>query len=142
MTEDTAKYGKRYSDGLLAKQRYYLNNKEQIRKRTKEYYRVNPLVQLLRNAKSRSKKRGWDFTIEINDLVIPDKCPILNIPLVTATGYGLGNSPSLDRIDNSLGYIKGNVRVISNRANRLKCDMTVEECECILNDLKSIRKVK
>ena len=33
-------------------------------------------------------------------------------------------SPSLDRIKPHIGYIRGNVRVISYQANRIKCDCT------------------
>lgn len=45
-------------------------------------------------------------------------------------------SPSLDRIDSSKGYVKGNVRVISARANMLKNNATVEELTLVLKDLK------
>ena len=44
--------------------------------------------------------------------------------------------PSLDRIDGAKGYVKGNVRVISHRANMLKNDATIEELELVLKDLR------
>lgn len=56
-------------------------------------------------------------------MVIPDVCPVLGTPMV---------SPSLDRKNNDLGYIKGNVVVMSRRANCLKNDATVEEMRLIL----------
>jgi hypothetical protein len=56
-------------------------------------------------------------------------CPVLGLPLnyTVLTGRPEDNSPSIDRFDNDLGYVHGNVRVISNRANRLKSDGTKEE---------------
>jgi hypothetical protein len=47
--------------------------------------------------------------------------------------------PSLDRIDNNKGHVKGNVRMISYRANVLKSDATVEELTLVLADLKRIQ---
>lgn len=57
---------------------------------------------------------------------MPIYCPVLGIKLVPG-GQIKDHSPSLDRIDNTKGYVKGNVHVISDRANRLKSDGTPEE---------------
>lgn len=40
-------------------------------------------------------------------------------------------SPSLDRVNIDKGYIKGNIAVISNRANRIKSDATIEEIKAL-----------
>jgi len=82
---------------------------------------------LLHNAKRRAKERELDFNLDLNDIVIPTKCPILNIPLVKAGTQLTGNSPSIDRIDSSKGYIKGNIHIISHRANTIKNNGTAEE---------------
>ena len=69
---------------------------------------------------------------------VPEFCPVLGIKLVpynNGSGFHI-DSPSLDRIKPELGYIKGNVRVISNRANLLKNNATVEELEKVLEDLR------
>jgi hypothetical protein len=91
----------------------------------------NPEAYLLHSAKSRAKKLGWDFDLTVEDIVIPELCPVLEIPLFIRQGYKgqdkNPNNPSLDRIDSNKGYIKGNVKVISWRANDLKKNGTLEE---------------
>jgi hypothetical protein len=72
----------------------------------------------------------------MDDLDIPEYCPVLGCKLKLGYGKKLYSSPSIDRIDNSKGYIKGNVRVISHRANQLKSNMSVEEARLVLKDLE------
>ena len=94
------------------------------------------------NAKFRAKRDNLPFDIELNDLPeIPDRCSVLDIPLKVHEGISgwHDDSPTLDRIINDKGYVKDNIRIISNRANRLKMDATVEELEKILEDARSIR---
>jgi hypothetical protein len=91
--------------------------------------------------KERAKRTNTPFNIEPSDIVVPTHCPILGIPLRVRVGQGKGyhdNSPSLDRINPRLGYVKGNVRVISNRANLLKSNASSEELVKVLADLRSI----
>lgn len=83
-------------------------------------------------AKNRAKKRGIEFAIVVEDIVIPTMCPVLGIALYTNQGKAGPNSPSLDRIDNSKGYIPGNICVISYRANVLKGDASVDEMRRLL----------
>ena len=64
--------------------------------------------------------------------MIPESCPILGIPLFMGTRHN-PNSPSLDRVDNTLGYVKGNVQVISYRANALKKDASIKELKGLAN---------
>jgi len=90
-------------------------------------------------AKCRAKRDSLEFNINKEDIIIPDVCPVLDIPIKRNEGSGWHNdSPSLDRIDNTKGYTKDNIRVISNRANRLKCDATLEELEKILIDARRL----
>lgn len=91
--------------------------------------------------KSRAKQKGISFNIDKTDIIIPEFCPVLGIKLVPKLGGKKGyypDSPSLDRIKPSLGYIKDNIRVISARANLLKNDASIDELEKVLSDLKSI----
>ena len=79
-------------------------------------------------AKQGAKKYEMEFTIEKSDVIIPDVCPILGIQINRdIRGRMHPNSPSLDRVDNSLGYVQGNVQVISWQANRMKCDASIDE---------------
>ena len=89
-------------------------------------------------AKQRAKRQGIPFDLsplDLKKLGIPEVCPVLGIPINQSPGDGTGerndNSPSLDKFIPSLGYVKGNVHVISWRANRIKSDGSPEEWEKI-----------
>lgn len=82
---------------------------------------------LLSEALRRSKKKGPFFDLKLEDIKIPDKCPILGIPLFKGIGACCANSPSLDRKNPLLGYTKDNVWVISHKANSMKRDASPEE---------------
>lgn len=86
----------------------------------------NPAKWLLNTAKARARKKGTECTITLADIVVPEFCPILGIPIFSSDGKVGPNSPSIDRVDTSKGYIPGNVAVISHRANQIKSDMTPE----------------
>ena len=114
--------------------RYLLENDRKRRQENPEYF-------LWKSAKRRAKLKGLDFDIEVSDIIIPQLCPLLNIPIIHQTGKGSRSphSPSLDRIKNHLGYTKGNILVVSWRANFLKSDGTIEELELLLTNLKTIK---
>lgn len=78
-------------------------------------------------ARNRAKRKGIEFNIDETDITIPEICPLLEIPIEYGTKSNYDRSPSLDRIDNTKGYIKGNVWVISQKANAMKNSATFEE---------------
>jgi len=92
-------------------------------------------------ARDRAKRLGREFTISIEDVesVDTDICPILKIPIKRyfhisgrgSTGFQRPDSKSLDRIDSTKGYIPGNIRIISWRANSLLKDITQKELQKI-----------
>lgn len=84
---------------------------------------------MLMRAKNRARFKNIEFNLTIEDINIPEYCPILNIKLSNNKGKSGGkkDSPALDKIDCTKGYIKGNVRVISNLANMMKSHATNEE---------------
>ena len=88
-----------------------------------EWARTNRQNAMLSSARYRAKKKGLAFNIDASDCVIPERCPVFGFLLETSGDVGRSDaSPSLDRINNSLGYIKNNVIVVSWLANRLKND--------------------
>lgn len=102
----------------------------------KEYRKVsrmnwkqnNPEAYLLSCIKYRSKKENIPFNLEVSDIVIPEYCPYLNIKLISKKGIKhADNLMSVDRIIPELGYIKGNIEIISYKANRMKNNATIQE---------------
>lgn len=83
-------------------------------------------------ARQRATKRGIEFTITVDDVIVPSYCPILGVKLRVGVGRsgrqgGNFDSPSLDRKDPSRGYVPGNVMVISHLANTMKQAATNEQ---------------
>jgi hypothetical protein len=81
---------------------------------------------LWQRAKRRARECGVKFSITPADITLPSVCPALGIPIRTGRKRS-NSSPSLDRIVPAKGYVRGNVRVISDRANRLKSDLSPAE---------------
>lgn len=86
---------------------------------------------MLRRARSRAQKKYRAFDIDITDIVIPEICPILGVPL---------DCLSLDRIDSKKGYVKGNVQVVSCRANAVKGSATIEELEQVIAYMRRLMR--
>lgn len=97
------------------------------------------LIRKLQAAKTRAKTAGIEFNITIEDISpAPDACPVLGIPLIISPRAPHNNVPSIDRMDNTKGYVKGNVRLISNRANTLKSDMSLAEARRLLAYMETV----
>lgn len=95
----------------------------------KTYWKKYPEKYKLKRLRTVARRKGLDFNITEEDIVVPEICPILGIPLVSSSiGWDPAN-PSVDRIDNSKGYIKGNVQIISHRANSIKRDLSLQQIE-------------
>src|ERR1700674_1226111 len=88
-------------------------------------------------AKITAAKENLPFSIHPTDIHIPKRCPLLGIKLKSHRKKASENSPSLDKIVPKKGYVKGNIWVVSLRANRMKSDFTVELLESFA---KKIRK--
>jgi hypothetical protein len=107
----------------------------------KKNYDSKPITRMLMNAKSRARQYGFEFNITLEDVPIPKICPILEVELVLGEAHSYEYAPSIDRLDSNLGYVKGNVRVVSLKANRMKSNATVEECLKFAKNIKEYLKI-
>lgn len=118
MSSNNPEYQKEYI------KRHYQENKEYYKQKNKN--RISRLTReqkLFEGIRYRAKKNKIPFDLEPEDIIIPHSCPVFNTPFDTSLYY----RPSIDRINPELGYIKGNIAVISYRANWLKNNSTLEE---------------
>ncbi len=113
--------------------RYHENGRINCRKAYKKY---TPEYRMWRSAKTRAFSKRLPFSIKISDIKIPLVCPVLGIPLFNAKKQPSPNSPSLDAIIPKLGYVHGNIAVISLRANNIKSDGTLDEHKKIVSWLE------
>lgn len=93
---------------------------------------------IIRNSKFQSRRRGIPFDLTYEDLELPSHCPILGIQLEY---FNTGNSPNhytLDRIDNTKGYIKGNVIIMSRLANAMKNEANFEQLRCFSKNINKL----
>ena len=90
---------------------------------------------LWQQLKASAKKRNIPFSLipnDIDEIGIPITCPILGMPLFFHKERVKDDSISFDRIDSTKGYEKGNVVVVSYRANKIKTDATLDELKKIV----------
>lgn len=104
------------------------------KEKRRETYIKNNAKELFYAAKHRAKVKNINFTIDLEDVIIPTVCPVFGIPFDYKNKL---HAPTLDRIVNELGYIKGNVKVISSKANRLKNNGTIEEFKQIIKYMQN-----
>ena len=131
--EQRREYSKQYyqenKELILEKQK--IDKKLQISKsNTKEY-------SLLMSAQRRAKNKNIPFDLVYEDIIIPEVCPVLNMPIKSGKAMS-DNNPSIDRVDNSKGYTKDNIRIISWKANRIKSNSTIEELTLLVEYMNSI----
>jgi hypothetical protein len=98
----------------------------------KSYTKHSTVYKLWYRAKRRAKERGQEFDIQMEDIQVPELCPVFGVPFEENTIY----AASLDRIDSTRGYVKDNIQVLSNRANTLKNDATADELERLLQFMR------
>ena len=107
-----------------------------------EYDRQNPVMRqtkdMVAKARARAKNKNLPFDIDLAYIrsIVSSHCPVFNIPLEWSLRRGAGpvalsNSPSLDRIVPERGYVKGNVWIISHKANAIKNSATHEELKLV-----------
>lgn len=139
--------------------KYREKNREQRREDSRKFRELNPNYRreyaeknlkgtfekkvrvLIYSARTRAKESGLRFSITEADLEKTEVCRLLEEPLDFSVSKKISpNSPTIDRIDTRLGYVPGNVQVISYRANRIKNDATFEEFEKIYLNWKKLEE--
>ena len=162
--EKINEYGKKYYQENKEKRtesykKYYQENKEKINEHSKEYYQENKEKIIERNkqyrlenkerwmcttSKVRAKQKNLPFNLSTEYLkeIWPEdnKCPALGINMKKGDFCVADHSPTLDRIIPKLGYIKGNVQVVSALANRIMSDATVNQVMAVAKHYEKITK--
>lgn len=132
--EHQAKYRKNHKEQIDAYS-YEYNARPEVIERKAEWHKEknskksisDKIESMLVRAKNRSEEKNVPFNITIEDITFTEICPLLNIPLNWKGGPRDKDTPSLDRIIPELGYVKGNVRIISNLANMMKSYASAQE---------------
>lgn len=112
---------------------YYIKNKSKVCQMSKRRYELSTQTpekhayQLFLQIRRRSKYNNIPFNLTPEDIKIPLICPILGIPLKHTKGAPSSNSPSVDRIVPSKGYVRGNIIIISFKANAIKYNANADE---------------
>jgi hypothetical protein len=103
--------------------------REQYLKGKREEFIRSYVKHMVRHAEIRAARKGIEFNITEEDIIIPEKCPLLEVPLEIGTKNDYEYSPSLDRKDNTKGYTKDNIWIISKKANSMKNSATTDELD-------------
>ena len=108
----------------------------------KELHKKDPRIRIFSGLRARAKKKNLECNLEsYKDLPkVPKYSPIFNIPLFVGVGVSTDNSPTLDRIDNNKGYIKGNLQIISRKANQMKSNGNFKDIEMLYKYIKKQRR--
>lgn len=89
------------------------------------------------NVKLRAERKGIEFGLTFGEIPVPDVCPITLEPLVTHGKRAGNNKPSIDRIDNTKGYVPDNIAIISCGANRAKSNLGLDAVRRLLTYMEA-----
>ena len=150
-----------------SKEKYYNANREKLIETSLKRYRENReeilllakqkrtgksgyLKSMLACAKARARQKGWDFDIDLDylELIATDFCPVDGARFDwdrEREGVKDGQSacyvtPSLDRIDSTKGYVKGNLRIIGFKWNAWKSNMQLNDLMFLVEYVRSVTK--
>lgn len=119
----------KYKDTINERRRaQYLKTGDVRKQQNIDWAQQNQEKYIYTMLKARALRHGIEFNLELSDIIIPECCPVFGIKLEIGRGKGKSlNVASVDRIDPSKGYIKGNIQIISFKANVMKSNATTEE---------------
>ena len=105
------------------------------------YYATSPAGRCSAK-RAQCKERGIPFGLNASHFdrsrLHGTPCPVLGIPMRNDVEQGHPQEMHMDRMRPEFGYVPGNIRWVSGRANRLKNNATLEEVRLILADLERI----
>ena len=131
-------YRERNKEKLKAQRKEY-NQRPYVKEKQAEHQRnwrkANRIRSLYNNIVAKCKFYDLPCDLAIEDIIVPDFCPVLGIEL-TWSDHKTNSTPSVDRLIPEKGYVRGNICVISERANRLKNNATQEELQAIVKYLE------
>ena len=113
-------------------------NKAVYAERQRIKYSKNRIAYMLHSSRARAKSKNMVFNLEEKDIIFPERCPVFGTIFEIGVKKPSNFSPSLDRINSKIGYVKGNIIIVSFRVNNLKCNATFEELEKILKYLEEV----
>jgi hypothetical protein len=92
-------------------------NRERLLAWHKRRRKAKPHYAIFAACQKNARRRGHECTLtleRVEELIAPMVCSVTGLPLSTEWDGPDKNpwAPSLDRIDNELGYIEGNVRLV------------------------------
>lgn len=124
----------------VAREKHHRQNTQRDIERITAWKHANPnrvaRSRLLKNAKVRATALGLAFDLTLEDITLPEVCPVLGIQIVFGRGQVQPGSPTVDRVVPERGYVRGNICVISHRANQIKSNGTIAEHEAVLRYMR------
>ena len=100
----------------------------------------NARKKLLATTRSRARREEIECLITLEDIIIPETCPVTKIAIDLDTKAPLAEEkPVIDRLDLNKGYLKDNIIITSMKAykNRVIGSSKCSHCERTGNDTKS-----
>ncbi len=119
---------------------WYYANADVVRARSRtraaEFHKT--IGGMISQSRASAKKRGIEFSLVPADVFVPEYCPVLGLKLERGIWRVQDASPTIDRLDSSKGYVRGNVAVISHRANSIKSVGNADEHERVAAWIRSM----
>lgn len=128
--KDNKKYRTDCDSCRSAKHKKYYREqyKETAKTKSRQFRERDQRLALLSSARHSARIKKLNFNLTLEDIEIPEFCPFLGIKLTNIQGKGrVDSNASVDRIDPTKGYVKGNVQILSLRANFMKRDASQQE---------------
>ena len=118
---------KEYRDNECRFKRWFLNKRGGIKHKGNIEFTIEPTdIPGVKIRQTITESRGRKYT-SWEGVEYPKVCPVLGVELDWGMNGMQPNSPSLDRDNSKLGYIKGNVIMMSTLANAMKQNATPEQ---------------